>query len=191
MLKKTSLWQQSSTASQTKDPAWQIYSKLEDWTEALDHTNGLDILYLNYKKAFDTVSHKRLLSKLKWYRFGGDILGWISEFLIGRRMRVAVNRTNSRWVEVLNGVPQGFVLGSLFFLLYVNDIPHRVKSKVKLIADDTKIWNRVREGTSSQALQQDLECLEEWSRKWLLQFNFEKCHVMHIGHKSNTKMLPA
>ena len=75
----------------------------------------------------------------------------------------------------------------LLYLLYVNDIPHRVKSKVKLFADDTKIWNRVGERTSSQALQQDIECLEEWSRKWLLQFNFEKCHVMHIGHKSNTK----
>ena len=119
----------------------------------------MDILYLDYKKAFDTVLHKRLLSKLKWYGFSGDILGWISEFLMGRKMRVAVNGTNSRWVEVLSGVPQESVLGPLLFLLYINDIPHQVKSKVKLFADDTKIWNRVSEGTSSEALQQDLECL--------------------------------
>ena len=124
---------------------------------------------------------------MKWCGFGGDILGWISEFMMGRKMIVAVNGTNSRWVEVFSGVRQGSVLGSLLFLLYVNDIPHRVKSKVKLFADYTKIWNRVSEGTSSQALQQDLECLEEWSRKCLIQFNFEKCHVLHIGHKSNTK----
>ena len=107
--------------------------------------------------------------------------------MMGRKMRVAVNGTNSRWVEVHSGIPQGSVLGPLLFLLYVHDIPYRVKSKLKLFADDTKIWIRVGEGTSSQALKQDLECLEAWSRKWLLQFNFEKCHVMHIGHKSNTK----
>ena len=142
-----------------------LLETLEDWTEALDNGYGLDILYLDYEKAFDTVLHKRLLSKLKWYGFG--------EFLMGRKMRVAVNETNFRWVQVLSEVSQRSVLVPLLFLLYVNDIPHRVTSKVKLFADDIKIWNRVGEGTSSQALQQDLEYLEEWSSKWLLQINFE------------------
>jgi hypothetical protein len=164
-----------------------LLETLEDWTEALDSGHGLDVLYLDYQKAFDTVPHKRLLSKLKWYGFGGDLLSWISEFLVGRRMRVVVNGANSEWEEVLSGVPQGSVLGPLLFLLYVNDIPYRVKSKVKLFADDTKIWNRVSDGISSGELQYDLDCLGEWSEKWLLKFNLEKCHVMHVGHKSDTK----
>ena len=124
-----------------------LLETLEDWSEALDSRYSLDILYCDYQKTFDTVPHKRLLSKLKWYGFGGDILGWITESLKGRRMRVAVNGANFRWVEVLSGVPQESVLGPL---LYVNNIPYQVKSKVKLFADDTKIWNQVSEWISSR-----------------------------------------
>ena len=96
---------------------------LEDQTKALDSDYGIDIIYLDYQKAFDTVPHKRLLKKLKWHGFYGELLLWIEDFVTDRQIRVSVNGAYSDWAKVTSGVPWGLVLGLLLFLLYVNDIP--------------------------------------------------------------------
>ena len=72
------------------------------------------------------------------------------------------------------------MLGPLLFLLYVNDIPASVSCKIKLFADDTKIWNTIKTQSDSQSLQSDLDLLSKWSDEWLLRFNIDKCHVIHI-----------
>ena len=84
---------------------------------------------------------------------------------------------------MLSGVPQGSVLGPILFVLYVNDLPDIVSSKVKLFADDTKLYNRVQKGSpeGSDAIQNDLKNLEVWSDTWLLRFNAGKCKSMHLG----------
>jgi len=99
---------------------------------------------LDYRKAFDTVQHKRLISKLKGYRVRGQLLQWIENFLTNRKMRVILNGCAAEWIEVLCGVPHGSVLGPLLFLIYVNELPKIVNSSINMFADDTKIWKKFR-----------------------------------------------
>jgi len=107
---------------------------------------------------------------------------WIRSFLSDREMRVVVRGQTSAWCSVFSGVPQGSVLGPLLFLLYVNDIPSHMRCSIKMFADDTKIWKVMFDESDSHDLQEDLVRLQEWNKKWLLQFNLDKCNVMHIGH---------
>ena len=107
----------------------------------MDEGFGIDVLYLDYRKAFDSVPHKRLLKKLKLYGINGKLLRWIQSFLEARLMRVRIRGSFSDWIEVLNGVPQGSVLGPLLFLLFVNDLPDWIKNGMRMFADDVKIWN--------------------------------------------------
>ena len=115
-----------------------LLETLESWTRILDAGYGIDVIYLDYKKAFDTVPHRGLISKLQGCGISGNLLQWSQAFLVGRSMRVMVNGSSSSWVEVCSGVPQGSVLGPLLFLIFVNDLPDWVRSSIKMFADDTK-----------------------------------------------------
>ena len=107
----------------------------------------------------------------------------IEDFLTDRQVRVYVNAVYSDWAKVTSGVPKGSVFEPLLFLLYINEIPASVSYKIKLFADDTKIWNTIKTQSDSQSLQSDLDLLSKWSDEWLLRFNIDKCHVMHIDRK--------
>jgi ribonucleases P/MRP protein subunit RPP40 len=147
----------------------------------LDEGYGLDAVYLDFKKAFVTVPHRRLIDKIRSCGITGKLLRWIEDFLSGRKTRVKVNGSYAEWLEVLSGVPQGSVLGPLLFLLFVNDLPQWIMSSITLFADDTKVWWVIKTEDDQEALQCDLDRLMEWSDKWLLKFNHEKCKVMYIG----------
>ena len=110
-------------------------------------------------------SHISLLQKLQLFGFGGDLLRWIESFLTGRTMRVVVNGSSSSWMRVLSGVPQGSVLGPLFFLLYVNDLPDWIKTNIRIFADDTKIWTRITSVKDSECLQRDFGLTQSLVRK--------------------------
>ena len=159
---------------------------LDDWTSALEYGDNLDALYMDFAKAFDTVPHQRLLVKLKGYGIGGAVLQWIDAFLSGRRQRVVVNGSKSTWAQATSGIPQGSVLGPLLFVCFINDMPSVVKSPVHLFADDTKLYRRVTTLEDHKALQDDLTNREDWSTKWNLCFNTNKCKVMHIGHSNRS-----
>ena len=110
------------------------------WTGALDSGFGIDVIYLDYSKAFDSVPHLRLISKLQAYGIRGNLPKWIKNFLIGRQQKVILNGSSSQWTEVTSGVPQGLVLGPLLFILYVNDITDGVQSTLEMFADDSKLY---------------------------------------------------
>ena len=162
---------------------------LEDITRSLDEGLGVDIIYLDYSKAFDTVPHKRLISKLRAYGINEKVINWIQKFLSNRRQQVAVRGETSSWAEVLSGVPQGSVLGPILFVLYINDLPEIVTSSVKLFADDTKLYNQITRGNSEggDRIQADLQTLEGWSNTWLLKFNASKCKCMHMGYDNPSR----
>ena len=146
-----------------------------------------DAIYLDFAKAFDTVPHRRLIEKLKAYGIEGDILKWIDAFLSHRSQVVKVNGEESFPALVLSGIPQGSVLGPLLFVIYINDLPDAVKSHIFLFADDTKVFRRIDSVNDSLQLQRDIDALDDWTSKWLLKFNSDKCHVLTMGKVEDIK----
>ena len=154
---------------------------LNDWTQAFDEPRtGIDIVYTDFRKAFDSVPHQRLLLKLKNYGIQGRLHRWLGSFLTNRLQRVILNGTYSDWARVISGVPQGTILGPLLFLFYINDLPEHVKSTAKMFADDCKIYTRIANTSDCVTLQDDLNSLSAWSRQWLLGFSKEKCVVIRV-----------
>ena len=149
----------------------------------IDEEGGVDVAYLDFSKAFDSVPHQRLLKKAKAHGIDGKLLQWIGSFLSSRRQCVMVNGTKSAWSEVLSGIPQGSVLGPILFIIYINDLPDTLKGYVKMFADDTKVFSHIRDETDCAVLQHDLDRLSDWSEKWQLKFNVGKCGVIHYGHQ--------
>ena len=158
----------------------QLLECLFDWTNNFDERVQTDIVYLDFAKAFDTVPHNRLIHKLQQAGIRGKLLYWIRGFLSGRKQRVILRNGRSNWLNVTSGVPQGSILGPLLFILYVNDIPDSISTTVKMFADDTKIYQHVKEAKDCEKLQQDLNALSAWSMSWLLNFNASKCVVVSI-----------
>ena len=114
----------------------------------------------------------------------GRLLRWIEHFLIGRRQRVRVAESCSAWNPVISGIPQGSVLGPILFVCYINDMPETIVSIIQMYADDTKLFRKIDGEIDRRALQDDLDRLVLWAKKWQLKFNVEKCKVMHIGRNS-------
>ena len=137
-------------------------------------------------KAFDTVPHQRLLAILSSYGIVGKTLEWIKSFLTSRRQRVVVNGEVSDWSNVTSGVPQGSVLGPILFLCYINDLPPVIPNKVKVFADDTKIYSEVDNVKDCRNLQKDLDQISDWSKGWELKFHPQRCKILRIGKKNPT-----
>ena len=155
-----------------------------DVYDMYDKTKAVDIIYLDFQKAFDKVSHKRLLEKLKAYGIKGNLHRWIEDWLTGRKQRVVINGKESDWMNVSSGVPQGSVLGPILFLIYIDDIDEGLHCKISKFADDTKLGNRVDTQEQRSLLQSDLNKLTDWAHKWQMDFNINKCKVLNVGSKN-------
>ena len=129
---------------------------IEDWAHTFDSGYRTDMAIFDFSKAFDSVPHKRLLSKLDLYGIRNSNLKWISSFLSDRKQRVTLNGAQSSWRPVISGVPQGTVLGPLLFLLYINDIVSDITSEIRLFADDCILYRAIKDPSDSAALQTDV-----------------------------------
>ena len=89
--------------------------------------------------------------------------------------------STSRVVKVMSGVPQGTVLGPTLFVLYINELPTVIQSECRLFADDTNLFHEVKSDDDTPTMQDDLDKLADWSSKWLLKYNINKCNIMHCG----------
>ena len=163
----------------------QLLTVLEDWTEYLDNDGQIDTIYLDFKKAFDSVPHKRLVEKLNSYGIQGNLKTWLSNFLTNRQQRVVVNGEASDWQEVLSGIPQGSILGPILFIIFINDLPSVVGNVCKLFADDCKLYKIIKSKLDQDDLQNDIDNLCKWSQDWLLSFNIKKCKVVTFGDKKH------
>jgi hypothetical protein len=161
----------------------QLILTVDDLVTALDEGGQTDTILLDFSKAFDKVPHRRLLLKLHHYGIRGRTLDWIKAFLDHRTQQVVVEGHESTVGQVTSGVPQGSVLGPTLFLVYINDIGNNIQSTVRLFADDTALYRRIRTLADSHILQQDLEQLEQWERRWQMSFNAKKCHVLTVTRK--------
>jgi hypothetical protein len=155
-------------------------------TSLSDQGNSVDIIYLDFAKAFDKVPHNRLIAKLEAYGIKDTVCNWIKAWLHNRKQRVVVNGISSEWRAVSSGVPQGSVLGPQLFNIYIDDFDDNLKSKIAKFADDTKLGKSVNNNYDKQELQSDLLKVYEWSKIWLMEFNYDKCVCMHIG-KNNAQ----
>ena len=121
----------------------------------------MEVILLEFAKAFDSVPHQRLLVKLKGYGIGGNLLNWLADFMVDRKQRVSFRGNFSPWTMVTSGVPQGSVLGPVLFLVYINDITTGVRLSMRLFADDTKVYRIIYDENDEKQLQCDLNTLQK------------------------------
>ena len=166
----------------------QLLTMLDKWTSILDRGGAIDVIYFDFMKAFDKVSHGKLLQKLRAYGIDGKLHDWISAFLSGRKQRVTVNGINSEWEPVTSGVPQGSVLGPLLFVIFINDMPEVVDKNSLLImfADDAKLSREITSIEDKEVEQEDINMLHEWAKENEMCHHPGKCHVLKIGEREIT-----
>ena len=143
-----------------------------------------NVVFLDMAKAFDKVPHQRLLRKVEACGIGGNVLRWIRAWLTGRQQRVCLHGSSSGWRNVTSGVPQGSVLGPVLFLIYINDLGENIYNTLLMFADDTKMFGKVNDFVDALKFQMDLSKLVNWSYKWHMKFNTNKCSIMHVGRKN-------
>jgi hypothetical protein len=159
---------------------------MDSVTENIDNGQPVDIFYLDFSKAFDSVPHERLLIKLLSKGISGEVLNWLKSWLTGRTQRVKVGDSISSEQDVESGVPQGTVLGPCLFGVHIDDIDEVVKLIELLIkfADDCKGKKSILNDHDRAALQKTLDDLCKWAETWGMSFNKEKCKIMHVGHNN-------
>ncbi|XP_059843914.1 P-selectin glycoprotein ligand 1 isoform X2 [Hypanus sabinus] len=153
----------------------------EEVTRKVDEGKAVDVVYMDFSKAFDVVLHGRLVMKIQSLGIHGEVVNWIRLWLNGRSQRVVVEDCFSEWRSVTSGMLQGSELGPLLFVIYINDLDDNVVNWISKFADDTKIGGVVDSEEGFQSLQRDLDQLEKWAEKWQMEFNTDKCEVLHFG----------
>ena len=150
----------------------QLLVYLEAIYKSIDSKKNIDIIYTDYEKAFDNVDHGILLTKLFNLGVRGKVIKLLQSYLIGRTQRVRINGHFSESVNVTSGVPQGSLLASLFFVIYVNDLPESCRAVIPLLcADDAKF---ISVNKSSLVCQIDLTRVMKWSEQHKLPLNVKK-----------------
>ena len=177
----------------TEDQLLLFYTSIAKW---VDKGFVVDVVFMDFSKAFDLVSHSLLISKLRLLGFDNALVNWIESFLADRTMSVTISGSVSTVRDVVSGVPQGSVLGPLLFLIYANHITKDVSSDWKAFADDFKVCVSYPRGSSSsaagidaiRALQRDLDKICDVSRSWNLRLNPLKCYVMRFGTQQTEEL---
>ena len=156
-----------STINQLLAITTEIYNSFEK----RDETRAV---FLDMSKAFDKVWHEGLISKMRQNGINGNLLKMLESYLSNRKQRVVLNGVDSPWEEIQSGVPQGSVLGPLMFLIYINDLTDNISANIKLFADDSSLFIKVRDiHLAQETLTNDLDKITCWAKKWRMKFNPE------------------
>lgn len=166
----------------------QLVEQYDNILNALVNKHNMDIIMLDYAKAFDTINHSILLQKLKNLGISGLVGKWIGNFLLNRNQQVGINGFQSSPSNVISGVPQGTILGPVLFLIYIADIADNIThSTVSSYADDSKVSKEIKSEVDGKELQEDTNLLYRWSDNNLMEFNTTKFEVLRIGPNNDLK----
>ena len=168
-----------------------LLKNTDDWYNGLDLGKLVGVVFIDLKKAFDTVAHDILCRKLEYYGIQQQQLAWFKSYLFNRKQFSRVNGVDSPVEGIDVGVPQGSCLGPLLFLIYINDLPQAVrKSNVSMYADDTSLCHQSSDITQlNEAINSDLAQLERWLKGNKHSLNVMKTHSMLISTKPKHKAL--
>lgn len=155
---------------------------IKEWVK-----NGgqVDSIYTDFSKAFDKVSHRILLRKLKSFGIRNTLLNWFESYLQNRSQFVLIGGFKSARMVPTSGVPQGSILGPLLFILFINDLPDILKSNCLLFADDSKLFRKINDVADCYQLQNDVNDLTKWCTLNKLSLNVEKCAAITFSNKTN------
>ena len=163
-----------------------LLSAVHDWLSSMEDGHEMGAVFFDLTKAFDSVPHRQLISKLRAIGLDDYLVSWITSYLTYRNQSVVLHGETSDLLPVTSGVPQGSVLGPLLFLLYVNDVNDVALSegtKLILYADDILLYRRIYTEKDYAVLQQDVDSLGVWSLLNHLSFNPVKCKSMVLSRK--------
>ena len=160
----------------------------DDWLNAMGRQCYTGVVFVDLRKAFDTVDHDVLLYKLESIGVGSSCIEWFKDYLRGRKIVTQINDSLSQEEDITHGVPQGSILGPLLFVIYINDMIEKVNNcKMHLYADDTVLYFSDANPLKVQrSLQEDLSRMYGWMCDNRLSLNCDKTVCMLIG---NRKML--
>ena len=185
LLKNSMISQHQHGFLSRRSTATNLLECLSDWTLAIDNSQSKAIIYIDFMRAFDTISSQKLVHKLQKYGITSNLLKFISSFLSDRSQRTRVGRSVSESTRLTSGTAQGSCLGPLLFLIYINDVCKIFDKNVqpKLFADDLKLYTSIKSDVDQTILQTNLTRLAKWAEDWQLLISIRKCCVLNINKK--------
>eukprot|EP00061_Rhincodon_typus_P005695 g25524.t1 len=156
----------------------------EEVTKMIDEGQVVDVIHMDFSKAFDKVPHGRLVQKVKSHLIRSELTRWIQNWLSHWRQTIAMEGCFSEWRVVTSDVPQGSVLGPLLFMVYINALEETIAGLISKFADNTKFGDIVDSDEDCQRIQQDTDQLEAWAEECQVEFNLAKCEVIHFERSS-------
>ena len=173
-----------------RSTATNLLESLNDWSLNIENGKCQKVAYIDFAKAFDSVCHSKLITKLRMYGIGGCLLQWISDFLTGRSQQTKVGDHLSYVVYIISGVVQGSGLGPVLFLLYINDLPDMFREAVtlKLFADDVKLYSSISSVSMDNpaTTEEQLNILARWATDWQLPISYSKCCIFEFGRPNKS-----
>ena len=164
----------------------QLMDHYQQIVRILTEGSDVDVIYLDFAKAFDKVDHNILLLKLQKMGVNGSVLKWIKSFLANRKQTVRVDGSESSEADVISGVPQGSVLGPLLFIIYISDINlNLTNSRVSSFADDTRVFRKINSTEDSELLQRDIDKIYFWAESNNMKFNSNKFELIRYTRRTD------